>query len=114
MFGAYLGGWLSDHIGSIRAQQLSLVTGGVGFLILSAVRERWAIATTLFFVSIVVEAFRPAVMASFAENSSEESRTKAFAFLRLAVNLGVGLSMSVAPLRHSLDKRRRPAAAAGE
>ena len=95
MVGAYLGGWLSDHIGAIRAQQLSLVTSGAGFLVLGAVRERCAIATALFFVSIVVEAFRPAVMASFAERSSDESRAKAFAFLRLAANLGVSIGPAI-------------------
>ena len=34
-FGSYLGGWLSDRVGAVRTQHLSLVVSGVGFVVLS-------------------------------------------------------------------------------
>lgn len=89
--GGYLGGWLADHIGAVRAQQLSLVSGGVGFLVLGMIRQPLFLAVGLFAVATLVEAFRPAVMTAFAERAPAELRAKAFAFLRLTVNLGMGI-----------------------
>jgi MFS family permease len=91
-FGAYAGGWLSDRIGSLRTQQLSLGLGGMGFLILGSLERISAIAIGLFFVSLIVESLRPAVMTTFAERTDDELRPKAFAFLRLAANLGMGIA----------------------
>jgi MFS family permease len=86
---------MSDKVGAIRAQQASLTLGGFGFFVLSGLRQRWSIAVAMLLVSVVVEAFRPAAMTAFAERSSREIRPKAFAFLRLAVNLGVGIGPAV-------------------
>jgi predicted MFS family arabinose efflux permease len=93
--GAYLGGGLSDRIGAVRAQQLSLVAGGLGLLVIGAVRRPTLIGIALFVVAMLVEAFRPAVMAAFAEHAPGDLKPKAFAFLRLAVNLGVGIGAAV-------------------
>lgn len=93
--GAYLGGVLSDRIGAVQTQQLSLVAGGAGFLVMGSIRQPWLLALTLFIVAVLVEAFRPAVMAAFAERAPGELKPKAFAFLRLTVNLGVGIGAAV-------------------
>ncbi len=93
--GAYLGGALSDRIGAVRAQQVSLIAGGAGFLVMSAIREPLLLGLSLFIVAVLVEAFRPAVMAAFAERAPGDLKPKAFAFLRLAVNLGVGIGAAV-------------------
>jgi predicted MFS family arabinose efflux permease len=95
VLGSYLGGWLSDRIGAVRAQQTSLILGGVGFIALSAVRHPAAIGLTILLVSAVVEAFRPAVMSSFAERSPSRVKAKSFALLRLASNLGFGIGPAV-------------------
>jgi predicted MFS family arabinose efflux permease len=95
VLGSYLGGWLSDRMGAVRAQQASLFLGGVGFLALSVVRERTAIGFTILIVGVVVEAFRPAVMTSFAERAPARVKAKAFALLRLAANLGFGIGPAV-------------------
>ena len=42
-------------------------------------------------VSMIVEAFRPAVMTSFAERANPGQKARAFALLRLAANLGFGV-----------------------
>ncbi len=91
VIGAYLGGWLSDRIGAIRTQQASLALGGVGFLVLSGLRDRLWIAVAMLVVSVIVEAFRPAVMTSFAERADPSQKARAFALLRLAANLGFGV-----------------------
>ncbi len=89
--GAYLGGWLSDRIGALRTQQASLALGGVGFLILGSLRDRLWIAIAMLVVSVIVEAFRPAVMTSIAERAIPQQKARAFALLRLAANLGFGI-----------------------
>ena len=93
--GGYLGGWLANHIGAVRTQQLSLVSGGVGFLVLGTIREPHFLAVALFTVATLIEAFRPAVMTAFAERAPAELRAEAFAFLRLAVNLGMGIGAAL-------------------
>ncbi|MCP5115678.1 MAG: MFS transporter, partial [bacterium] len=93
--GAYLGGRLSDRVGPVRALQTSLAVGGVGFIVLGFVRERVTMGVTILAVSLIVEAFRPAVMSAFAERSPSSVRFKAFALLRLAGNLGFGIGPAV-------------------
>lgn len=93
--GAYLGGWLADRIGTIRAQQTSLVLGGASYLVLGAVTDRWVLAVVIFGSGVLVEAFRPAVMAAYSERAAPAMKPKAFAFLRLAFNLGVGIGPAV-------------------
>lgn len=93
--GAYLGGWLTDRIGSMRTQQLSLYLSGVGFLIFSQLRGVVAISIGIFVLSIVAELFRPAVMIATAERSPQRLQARSFALLRLAVNLGVGVGPAI-------------------
>jgi MFS family permease len=96
--GAYLGGWSSDRIGAIRTQKLSLWISGVGFLWLSTLRETAAIAVAVFLVSLISEAFRPAVMAALAERAPRELRARGVALLRLASNLGLAVAPAVGGL----------------
>jgi MFS family permease len=91
MVGAYLGGWLTDRIGAARAQAVTLIASGVGFLVLAGLRSLTGIAVALFLLSVVTEGFRPANMAAFAERAPAEIRLRAFALLRLAVNLGMAV-----------------------
>lgn len=93
--GGYLGGWLADHIGSVRAQQFSLTSGGMSLLVLGTIRQPLVLALTLFIVAMLVESFRPAVMTAFAERAPRELQAKAFAFLRLAANLGIGIGAAL-------------------
>jgi predicted MFS family arabinose efflux permease len=95
IIGSYLGGWLSDRIGAIRAQQISLIGSGFGFLWMGQLRDPAAIAVAMLLVSIVSESFRPAVMTAVTHRSPPEIRARSFALLRLAVNLGWGLGPAV-------------------
>ncbi len=92
--GAYLGGWLSDRLGPRRVMGGSLVLGGAGFLVLGALRSPAAIGAALVYLSVVGEAFRPAVAAAVVRVAPPPVRTRAYALLRLAVNLG----MTVGPV----------------
>ena len=93
--GSYLGGWLTDRIGPTRCQRWSLVASGVGFLVFSLLRDPGAVLVAVFLLSIVVESFRPANMAGFAQRAPRHMQVRAFALLRLAANLGVGIGPAV-------------------
>jgi predicted MFS family arabinose efflux permease len=93
--GSWLGGWLSDRIGATRTQQGSLIAGGFAFLWLSVLDGVYGITAAVLVLSILVEAFRPAVMADVSQRAPEEIRVRAFALLRLAANLGMGIGPAV-------------------
>lgn len=89
--GSWLGGWSSDRIGPSRTQQLSLATSGVGFLIIPMLTGLGEIVVAVFLASVMAEAFRPAVMSDLGGRAPTISRARAYALLRLAVNLGMGI-----------------------
>ena len=93
--GSYLGGWLTDRIGPTRCQQLSLVASGFGYLAFSMLRDLETILVATLLLSIMVESFRPANMAGFAQRAPREMQARAFGLLRLAANLGMGIGPAV-------------------
>ncbi|UCF67160.1 MAG: MFS transporter [Acidobacteriota bacterium] len=84
-----LGGWLSDRIGALRVLALSLVGSGVVLLLLVWARSLLEIGAGIVLLSLIAEPFRPAVMSALSERAPIELRPRAFALLRLAVNLGM-------------------------
>ncbi|HKQ62320.1 MAG TPA: MFS transporter [Candidatus Polarisedimenticolaceae bacterium] len=93
--GSYVGGWLVDRFGPVRTQQVSLIGGGVGLLLLGWARGPLPIALCACATSFVGDMFRPAVMAALSRGSSPEQQARAFTLLRLAVNLGLGVGPAV-------------------
>lgn len=93
--GAYLGGWLSDILGTKKVQMLSLVLSGIGFVILGYAKSPFLIGFLLFMVAVVNESFRPANAAAVSQVSPPHLRVRAFALNRLAVNLGITFGPAV-------------------
>ena len=93
--GAWLGGWLSDRIGALQTQRLSLAASGAGFLLFPALRSPGAIAVGVLVLSVIAESFRPANMAEFSHRAPAGRQGRAFALLRLAANLGVSVGPAV-------------------
>lgn len=91
--GSHVGGVAADRLGAIRSQLLSLLLSGVGFLALSQIRAYGVLLVLIFVVSVVAEAYRPAMMTAVALAAPAEVQARSFALLRLAINLG----MSVGP-----------------
>ncbi len=90
-FGAYLGGKLTDSIGYYPVQMITLIGGGILFIVLGQMRIYSLICLFTFLVSFVNEAFRPANSTAIAFYSNEENRTRSYALNRLAINLGWAL-----------------------
>ena len=93
--GSYVGGRLSDRIGAIRTQQLSLVSAGVGFLAVLATHDpRW-LAAVVFLTSLAGDAFRPAAMAAVTRRAPAGREGRSLVLLRLATNLGMTVGPAI-------------------
>ncbi len=88
IFGTMLGGYLTDEIGPMRVQLFSLLGAGLFLISLSFVTTVWGITILIFFLAVIAEGFRPANSTAAADVSPPELRPRAFALLRLAINLG--------------------------
>lgn len=88
VLGAFIGGKLTDRIGYYPVQFWSLTLGGFCFLGLQFVNGVAAMCAATFVLSTIADAFRPANQTAVAFHSRPENRSRAFALVRLAVNLG--------------------------
>jgi len=95
MAGAYLGGWLSDVIGTKRVQLFSLILSGIGFIILGHIKSPFIIAIALFIIAILNESFRPANATAVGQVTPPDLRARGFAMNRMAINLGVTIGPAI-------------------
>ncbi|GAB3691847.1 MFS transporter [Spirosoma flavus] len=86
--GTFLGGRLTDRFGFYYVQLLSLLFGGVALIALQFITNFYLLCTSVFLFTLLGDAFRPANQAAIAHYSEPETRTRAFSFNRLAINLG--------------------------
>jgi len=93
--GAWLGGKLTDRIGFYPVQLMTLVGGGLFFILLGQMRSFPAICVVSFFLSFINEAFRPANSTAIAFYSKEENRTRSYSLNRLAINLGWAVGSAI-------------------
>jgi predicted MFS family arabinose efflux permease len=101
--GAFAGGKISDRFGFYHTQFLSLLCGGILFMILGQMQSYTAICICTFFLSMVNEAFRPANATAIAYYSSSQNRTQSFSLVRLAINLGWGIGSGLGGLLASIN-----------
>lgn len=95
LIGSYSGGWLSDRIGPIRVQLISLFLSAIGYIILGYVQTPFLIGMMLFMVAVVAEALRPANNTAISEVCPPELRARGFALNRLAINLGISIGPAI-------------------
>jgi predicted MFS family arabinose efflux permease len=86
--GGYIGGKLTDKIGFYRIQLITLVGGGLLFILLGQIKSYPLICIFTFILSLVNESFRPANNTAIAIYSKPENRTRSYSLNRLAINLG--------------------------
>ena len=89
--GSYVGGWITDRFGFYRVQQWTLVGGGLLFWLLGQQTTFWGMSLSIFILSTVLDAFRPANQTALAFYSNPQNRARAYGLLRLAVNLGFSM-----------------------
>jgi len=95
IFGAFVGGKLSDKIGFYKVQIITLLCGGILFIVLGQVKSYPLICVCTFILSFVNEAFRPANSSAIAFYSNPENRTRSYSLNRLSINLGWAVGASI-------------------
>jgi len=88
ILGIYLGGKLTDKVGHYYVQIVSLIMAGCLFFVLMQMRSLPSLCITIFCLSLIGEAFRPANSTSIAYYSTPDNRTRSYSLNRLAINLG--------------------------
>lgn len=93
--GIFVGGWLTDRVGSVRVLISMLFLSVPMYLILPWMQTTPQILIAMFSLAFFSEGLRPANNAAIAEFSSKEQLTQAFGLQRMAVNLGVSFGPAV-------------------
>ena len=91
-----VGGWLSDRYGR-RVGMLTGLCGAAGaVLVLGQAREKWELAAAAFGLGLLMDLYRPSVMAIVTDVVAPEDRGRAFNLLYWAINVGFTASPLVA------------------
>jgi predicted MFS family arabinose efflux permease len=93
--GSFLGGWLSDRIGSTNVQKLSLLFSGVFYIWLGQLHSLSSINLMIFILAVASGWLYPANSTSMARICPPEITTKGFALNRLANNIGATIGPAV-------------------
>lgn len=93
--GGFLGGRLCSRFGFYQVQLMTLIGGGLMFMVLGQMRSFPLICLFTFLLSLINESFRPANSIAIAYYSKEENRTRSYSLNRLAINMGWALGGSI-------------------
>ncbi len=98
LVGSFLGGILTDKIGTFAVQFWSLLLTGLGFIVLAQLRTVEELAIGFFAITVISDAFRPANAAAVAKHAKPENLTRAYSLNRMAINLGFAIGPAVGGL----------------
>lgn len=93
--GSWLGGRLTDLLGSRTVMVGALVTSGLAFIGLQQVRGFLPFCAGVFVLMVLSDAFRPAMFVAIRAHAPPALRTRAVTLVRLAINLGFSLGPAV-------------------
>ena len=86
--GSWIGGKLTDKIGSYRVMFFSLLGTGFSFVALQFVTSFIGFCAGIFGLMLIADAFRPAMYVALNAYSKSENKTRSVTLIRLAINLG--------------------------
>lgn len=89
--GAWFGGKLADRIGYYNIMFFSLILSGLLFILLGQITTFELFCAGIFIVTLVADAFRPAMFVALSAYSKPENRTRSVSLIRLAINLGFAM-----------------------
>jgi predicted MFS family arabinose efflux permease len=98
VIGSWLGGRLTDKMGSFTVQTASLLLSSLCFLVLSILQGFYPLLIGFFTLSIVGDSLRPANAASVALFARSGDVTRAFSLNRMAINLGFSIGPALGGL----------------
>ena len=103
ILGSYVGGRLTDKLGSYYIQFFSLLLNGVLFIVLGQMQTLPQFAACIFVLSSLGEAFRPANSVAIANYSNDSNRIRCYSLNRLAINLGWSIGPAVGGILASIN-----------
>ncbi len=89
--GSWLGGMVTDKIGAFKVQVFSLLLSAPLFCVIPLFKTEIGLASILFVLSVVSEAFRPANSVAVSKYAKGTKLTQAFSLNRMAINLGFSI-----------------------
>ena len=101
--GAYIGGNSTDRFGFYAQQVISLILGGMMFIVVGFLKTFESLCIGTFILSVCNESFRPANAAAVAFYSNDDNKTRSFSLNRLAINLGWAVGGTVGGLLASVN-----------
>jgi predicted MFS family arabinose efflux permease len=103
VFGAFIGGKITDKVGFYYLQVGALISGGFMFMALSFLETFFSLAIGTFILSMCNEGFRPANSSAVAHYSTEKTRTRSYSLNRMAINLGWSFGGAMGGFIASID-----------
>jgi len=91
ILGVYMGGKLTDKIGYYKIMYISMFLTGVAFLLIQFIYSFYFLCLSVFILTVVADAFRPAMWVALSAYSKDENRTRSVTLIRLAINLGFSM-----------------------
>lgn len=98
VLGSWLGGKLTDRIGFYKVMVGTLFASGLGFIGLQWVHGFFPMCVAIFFLTTLVDGFRPGMFVAVRHYATPENRTRAVTLIRLAINLGFSMGPAVGGL----------------
>ena len=98
VFGSWLGGRLTDQIGFYRVMVATLFLSGLAFIGLQWIDGFGPFCIAIFCLTVLTDAFRPAMFVAVRHYASAENRTRAVTLIRLAINLGFSMGPAIGGL----------------
>ena len=98
VLGSWLGGKLTDKLGFYDIMVGALLTSGVAFILLQYVHGFLPFCAGIFVLTLLSDAFRPAMYVAIRAYAKSENRTRAVTLIRLAINLGFSLGPAIGGL----------------
>jgi predicted MFS family arabinose efflux permease len=96
--GSWIGGKLTDRIGSFKVMKISLLLTGVAFVLLQLAETFYQFCIGIFIVMLIADAFRPAMFVALSAYSKPENKTRSVTLIRLAINLGFSAGPAIGGL----------------
>lgn len=96
--GSWIGGKLTDRIGSFKVMKISLFLTGLAFVLLQFASTFIEFCAGIFLVMLIADAFRPAMFVALSAYSKPENKTRSVTLIRLAINLGFSAGPAIGGL----------------
>ncbi|MCA8956152.1 MAG: MFS transporter [Planctomycetes bacterium] len=103
--GSIVGGRLSDLLGPVRVQLVTLLGAAAWMLLLTQLENAWSLALGILVLGLINDAFRPGNMASVLASVPPELGPTALTLNRVAVNAGWAIGPTIGGHLAEIDFR---------